>query len=79
MDARLTELPSGASVADGFQRAWLDTADEVLEQVQLAHEAHPKANVTVTGHSLGAAIALLDALWIKQTLKSVTVNTVLCT
>jgi hypothetical protein len=72
-DERLSALPNDTQVADGFQDAWLDTADDVLAQVSLARNQHPDAEITFTGHSLGAAISLFDALFVEQSL-NVTVN-----
>jgi len=55
-------------VDDGFQKTFERTADGVLSGVQagLANKAVNK--VVVTGHSLGAAIAIMDALMLKQNL-----------
>lgn len=55
-------------MSEGFQEAWGDTAEQVLTQVRLARLQHPDARVSTTGHSLGAATALLGALHLKQAL-----------
>ncbi|PWN32841.1 alpha/beta-hydrolase [Meira miltonrushii] len=64
------------SVAAGFQNAWLQTSDEVLKQVESARQKYPNATITITGHSLGAAIALFDALAIQNQFKNATLDTV---
>lgn len=55
-------LPSGAMVDDGFQAAWRSTWDEVQQMIHNARSDYPGANLTITGHSLGAASAVLAAL-----------------
>lgn len=65
------------SVADGFQNAWLQTSDEILEQITNIRKQYPNDTITITGHSLGAAISLFDALAIQNTFKNATVDTVL--
>lgn len=65
------------SVAAGFQNAWLQTSDEVLKQVEIARKQYPNVTITITGHSLGAAISLFDALAIQNKFKNATTDTVL--
>ncbi|KAI0782829.1 alpha/beta-hydrolase [Abortiporus biennis] len=61
---------SGALVHDGFQATQGRTADLVLSTVQAALSSTGYKRVLVTGHSLGASIALLDATMLKMQLPS---------
>ncbi|KAJ7079427.1 alpha/beta-hydrolase [Mycena belliarum] len=60
--------PAGVSVHSGFQTAWVQTSTLVLNAVKQLQAQVPDARVLVTGHSLGAAISLLDAIFLKQQL-----------
>ncbi|KAJ7609247.1 Alpha/Beta hydrolase protein [Mycena polygramma] len=62
--------PEGVEVHNGFQTAWVQTSTLVLNAVQQLQKQVPDASVLVTGHSLGAAISLLDAIFLKQQLPS---------
>ncbi|KAL0953219.1 hypothetical protein HGRIS_004472 [Hohenbuehelia grisea] len=63
-------------VHSGFQKTFERTADGVLAGVQKALKATNVKKVVVTGHSLGAAIATMDAVMLKQALgSSVSVTT----
>ncbi|KAL9938089.1 hypothetical protein V8E36_002712 [Tilletia maclaganii] len=53
-------LPSNAGVHGGFQSTFELTAAGVLSNVVAALRQYPNANVLVTGHSLGGAVAVLD-------------------
>lgn len=64
-------------VAEGFQNAWLQTSKQVLEQIENARIRFPNETITITGHSLGAAISLFDALAIQNTFKNATLQTIL--
>ncbi|KIM90144.1 hypothetical protein PILCRDRAFT_811875 [Piloderma croceum F 1598] len=69
--------PSSVQVHDGFQKTFERTSDSVLSGVQNALKSTGVNKVLVTGHSLGAAIATMDALMFKQNLpSSVELNTV---
>ncbi|KAE8245185.1 hypothetical protein A4X13_0g6048 [Tilletia indica] len=64
---------TGPSLADyavvnmGFQSAWSQTYSDIKTQVQALLEAHPDAfRVFVTGHSLGATIAVLDGIALRN-------------
>ncbi|KAJ7436324.1 alpha/beta-hydrolase [Mycena latifolia] len=62
--------PDGIEVHNGFQTAWVQTSTLVLGAVQQVQAQVPDASILVTGHSLGAAISLLDAIFLKQQLPS---------
>lgn len=63
-DSRIAFLGDGVSVNEGFQNAWLDTADAVLKEVQRLISLHSSAQITSVGHSLGAAISLYHSVYI---------------
>ncbi|KAI0258631.1 lipase [Gloeopeniophorella convolvens] len=63
-------LPPSVKVHSGFAREQEKTAPLVLAAVQRALAAHPGAAVAVVGHSLGAALALLDAIFLRLQLPS---------
>ncbi|KAI0071575.1 alpha/beta-hydrolase [Panus rudis PR-1116 ss-1] len=68
----------GARVHEGFQKTQGRTADLVLSTVQSALASTKYNRVLVTGHSLGAAVATLDAHMLKMNLPStVEINAVL--
>ncbi|KAK7030061.1 Alpha/beta-hydrolase [Favolaschia claudopus] len=62
--------PPDVEVHNGFQTAWVQTSTLVLNAVKQVQAQVPDASVLVTGHSLGAAISLLDAIFLKQQLPS---------
>jgi len=75
-----TRFPSTADqsvkVHSGFQKTFERTADGVLAGVQKGLKANNLKKVLVTGHSLGAAIAVMDAVMLKESLgPSVSVTT----
>ncbi|KAI8996479.1 Alpha/Beta hydrolase protein [Trametes punicea] len=57
-------LSSSIEVHEGFADAQANTATSVLQAVQETIDTYGTDNVVVTGHSLGAAIALLDAIYL---------------
>ncbi|KAG9224262.1 hypothetical protein CCMSSC00406_0004761 [Pleurotus cornucopiae] len=57
-------------VHNGFQKTFERTADGVLSGVQKGLGANNVNKVIVTGHSLGAAIAVMDAMMLKEALGS---------
>lgn len=75
INSRLSYL-GNVEVHGGFQDTWLRTADSVLAQVKSALASHPGSRVLTVGHSLGAAISLLDALYLKKQLPSNSVRSI---
>ncbi|KAI0062860.1 alpha/beta-hydrolase [Artomyces pyxidatus] len=70
-------VPSEVEIHSGFAASQARSAPAVLTAVQSALEAHDSKSVTVVGHSLGAALALLDSVFLPLHLPSdVTVTTV---
>ncbi|KZT32922.1 alpha/beta-hydrolase [Sistotremastrum suecicum HHB10207 ss-3] len=60
--------PSGVKVHKGFQETFLRTSSQITSLVSkslTSQSPGPITNVLVTGHSLGAAIAVMDAIDIK--------------
>ena len=52
---------AGCKVHSGFYDCWKGLDAPMVEHVRALREAHPAAPVYVTGHSLGAAIAVIAA------------------
>jgi hypothetical protein len=48
-------------VHEGFYKAWMSVKDVVVAEVQRLLKIYPKAQIFVTGHSLGGALAALCA------------------
>ncbi|KAF8625011.1 hypothetical protein AX15_005596, partial [Amanita polypyramis BW_CC] len=69
-------VPSSVEVHSGFANDQASTATQVLSAVQTALSTHNANKVTVVGHSLGAAIALLDGVYLLLHLPGVSVNTI---
>ncbi|KAG8746068.1 hypothetical protein FRC10_006171 [Ceratobasidium sp. 414] len=63
-------LPSTIEVHDGFRNAQASTAKTVLATVKKIIAERGATQVTTTGHSLGGAIATLDAMYLKLNLPS---------
>ena len=53
-------LSADARVHSGFLDTWEKTSDAITSQVVAAMKTWPDAEVLVTSHSLGAAVAVLD-------------------
>ncbi|CAD8167303.1 unnamed protein product [Paramecium octaurelia] len=49
-------------VHSGFMESYLDIKEDLLKQVNELSILNPKAQLTITGHSLGAALATLAAI-----------------
>ncbi|KAH8091740.1 alpha/beta-hydrolase [Cristinia sonorae] len=67
---------NGVEVHDGFHKTQGRTAQQILGIVQSALKDTGFTKVLTTGHSLGGAIALLDALMFKMKLPNVDVQSV---
>ncbi|KAG8722709.1 hypothetical protein FRC08_012588 [Ceratobasidium sp. 394] len=63
-------VPSTVKVHDGFRNAQANTAPAVLAAVKKIIAERGATKVTTTGHSLGGAIATLDAAFLKLNLPS---------
>jgi len=63
-------LPSSVQVHYGFAEAHERTAQTILNDVQTLLNQHNASSVILIGHSLGAAIALLDAVYLSLHLPS---------
>ncbi|KAG8781921.1 hypothetical protein FRC12_021402 [Ceratobasidium sp. 428] len=63
-------VPSSVQVHSGFRDAHASTAATILTTVKKIIAERGATKVTVAGHSLGGAIAALDALYYKQNLPS---------
>ncbi|KAJ3512952.1 hypothetical protein NLJ89_g3222 [Agrocybe chaxingu] len=64
-------VPSNIQVHSGFASEHAKTATSVLTAVRTALQDSGLNNVTVVGHSLGAALALLDSIYLPLFLPSV--------
>ncbi|KIL69048.1 hypothetical protein M378DRAFT_118906 [Amanita muscaria Koide BX008] len=58
-------VPSSVEVHSGFADEQAKTATRILSAVQKTMSTYSASSVTVVGHSLGAAIALLDGVYLK--------------
>ncbi|CUA74267.1 Lipase [Rhizoctonia solani] len=63
-------VPSNVQVHSGFRNAQASTASAVLAAVKKVIADKGATKVTTVGHSLGGAIAALDALFLKKNLPS---------
>lgn len=70
-------VPSSVEAHNGFTAEQASTAPTILSAVQQTLSAHGGASVTVVGHSLGAALSLLDGVYLRLHLSTgVTVRVV---
>jgi len=69
-------IGSTIKVHEGFAGAQAKTATEVLNAVNKAISTHKTKAVTIVGHSLGGAIALLDSVYLPLHIKGVTFKTI---
>ncbi|CAK5278174.1 unnamed protein product [Mycena citricolor] len=70
-------IPAGIRVHSGFANAQARTAETILSTVKHALSVSGLSKVTIVGHSLGAAISLLDAAYLPLQLPGVTFKTIL--
>ncbi|KAF8336730.1 lipase [Amanita rubescens] len=63
-------------VHDGFQYEQAKTATNILSNAQSALSSHNATVVTVVGHSLGAAIALLNGIYLKHHLPDISIKVI---
>ncbi|KAH8110750.1 lipase [Phellopilus nigrolimitatus] len=63
-------IDPSVKVHDGFAASHARAAPSVLSAVQQTLTAHPTASVSIVGHSLGAALALLDSVFLPLHLPS---------
>ncbi|KAI0977503.1 lipase [Xylaria arbuscula] len=61
-----SNLVSGCLVHSGFAKAWDEISDAVLSAVNSAKSANPGYRIVFTGHSLGAAVSSLGAVYARQ-------------
>ncbi|KAF1934258.1 alpha/beta-hydrolase [Didymella exigua CBS 183.55] len=61
-----TDICSGCTAHSGFYQSWLDARDTVTPAVQAAVKKYPAYKVSVTGHSLGGAIAPFAAAQLRN-------------
>ncbi|KAG6864286.1 hypothetical protein C0991_010805 [Blastosporella zonata] len=66
--SRFPDVDESVQVHDGFQKTFERTADGLLAGVQAGLASKGVSNVLVTGHSLGAAVAMMDAMMLHQEL-----------
>lgn len=65
----LLGLPPNAKVEGGAQKAWKLHWDQVLEAVQKEAAHEPSGKITVTGHSMGAQLAIIAAVALERLYK----------
>ncbi|CAG8569604.1 9013_t:CDS:2 [Acaulospora colombiana] len=63
-----TNAPPNTMVHGGFQKAFLRTVDDVSTQVQYGLSTFNSSKLLVTGHSLGAAISVMNGIYLTQLL-----------
>jgi len=69
-------VSSSVEAHDGFQKAQAKAAPQVLAAVQKAISSYGAKQVTIVGHSLGAAIALLDSVYLPLHISGVSFRTI---
>jgi len=69
-------VSSSVEAHSGFANEQAKTATTILAAVQQAIAAHAATRVTIVGHSLGAAIALLDGVYLPLHISGVTFRTI---
>ncbi|KAK0194421.1 alpha/beta-hydrolase [Armillaria mellea] len=69
-------LSSAIEVHSGFKESQADTATEILPLVKSAMSNYTTNSVTVVGHSLGGAIALLDGVYLDLQVPTASVSVI---
>ncbi|KAK0214948.1 alpha/beta-hydrolase [Armillaria fumosa] len=69
-------IGSSIKVHSGFKESQADTATQVLLSVRTAMSTFSTTSVTVVGHSLGGAIALLDGVYLDLQLPTASVSVI---
>ncbi|KAF8887330.1 Alpha/Beta hydrolase protein [Infundibulicybe gibba] len=69
-------ISSSVEVHSGFANEQAKTATQILAAVRTAMATHSATHVTIVGHSLGAAIALLDGVYLPLHIPSATFTTI---
>ncbi|THG96561.1 hypothetical protein EW026_g5293 [Hermanssonia centrifuga] len=69
-------ISSSVEVHKGFAAAQSQAAPQILSAVNAALSQYAANHVTIVGHSLGAAIALLDSVYLPLHISGVTFKTV---
>jgi len=70
LDQTLFPETTALEVHSGFAATQARSAPAVLAAIQKALSSHPTTNVAIVGHSLGAAIGLIDAVYLPLHLPS---------
>jgi hypothetical protein len=65
----LLGLPPNAKVEGGAQRAWKLHWDHILEAVRREQAHEPDGRITVTGHSMGAQLAIIASVALERLYK----------
>ncbi|KAG2364628.1 hypothetical protein BDR07DRAFT_1482246 [Suillus spraguei] len=71
-------ISSNIQAHNGFESAQASTATDVLAAVESAMSTYSTKSVTLVGHSLGAAITLLDSVYLPLWLPAGTTFTTIC-
>ncbi|KAG9025058.1 hypothetical protein FS837_005099 [Tulasnella sp. UAMH 9824] len=69
-------ISSSVLVHGGFQDTFKRSASSILAAVKKVMAAKSSSKVTLVGHSLGGALALLDSVYLKIQIPSITTKTV---
>ncbi|KAG8951887.1 hypothetical protein FRC04_005579 [Tulasnella sp. 424] len=69
-------ISSSVMVHGGFQDTFKRAASPILKAVKTVMAAKSSSKVTIVGHSLGGALALLDSIYLKIQIPSITTKTI---
>ena len=67
-------VPKDVRVFHGFQEAWIKVSKRIIPVVKKAMKKYDESRVSVTGHSLGAAMSLIAATHLHQELGDKTMH-----